>query len=486
MEVLDLERWNTCQMIHTLEKQLNVLLIEEEKDAGCSIENAIRENGKIALALTRVHRLTQGLESLKQKNFDIILLDSRLPERERLETFTLVKQQASMIPIIVLSCAGEFDLEAIRLGAQDCLPKNQVYGDRLLRSIVYSIERQREKERLQQQIARERQMGRIIERIRGSLDPRQILNTTVFEVRQLLNADRVFIYRANGGESARIVARAEKNSPDSADLPTPTQTLQQIQPFLSSSDCHLPPGCSWPRDLASRQCLNSIVNVPIWQTRSDHSTSLWGQLIAQDASGDRSWQEWEIGFLSQLAQQVAIAILQSELYQTVERQASADGLTGIANRRQFDRQLAEEWQKHARYRLPLSLILCDVDFFKRYNDFYGHLAGDDCLKKVAAAIARSCRRMTDIPCRYGGEEFAVILPKTDYSGAFQVGRSIKQTLAKMLIAHEGSLVSDRVTLSIGIATHIPDRSLLAETLIESADHALRSAKTNGRNQIISR
>jgi diguanylate cyclase (GGDEF)-like protein len=137
-----------------------------------------------------------------------------------------------------------------------------------------------------------------------------------------------------------------------------------------------------------------------------------------------------------------------------------------------------------RDRTPLSLILCDIDFFKPYNDTYGHQAGDECLKQVAVAIQKVSKRPLDFVARYGGEEFAVILPNTNIEGALLVAEAIKQAIANLAIPHKSSLVNDYVTLSLGVISMIPTAEQSLGTLIAHADKALYAAKKQGRNRAI--
>lgn len=168
----------------------------------------------------------------------------------------------------------------------------------------------------------------------------------------------------------------------------------------------------------------------------------------------------------------------------VHKLANTDGLTKVANRRQFDECLYQEWLRLKRDRLPLSLILCDVDYFKLYNDTYGHQAGDDCLIKVAKAIQHSVRRASDIVARYGGEEFVVLLPNTSEEGAKVVAQLIQSKIEDLRIPHKTSKVSSTVTMSLGISTLVPTAELSKESLIALADEALYQAKKNGRNQFV--
>jgi diguanylate cyclase (GGDEF)-like protein/PAS domain S-box-containing protein len=166
----------------------------------------------------------------------------------------------------------------------------------------------------------------------------------------------------------------------------------------------------------------------------------------------------------------------------LERLVSIDGLTQVANRRCFDQFIAQEWQRLAREKQPLSLIFCDVDYFKLYNDHYGHQQGDDCLKKIAQAMSQVVKRPADLVARYGGEEFAIILPNTLTEGAITVAQAIQTEIQQLKLQHEHSKVSLYVTISLGIATIIPDVEQSPELLINQADTALYAAKKQGRNQ----
>ncbi|MGL5075717.1 MAG: diguanylate cyclase, partial [Waterburya sp.] len=197
-----------------------------------------------------------------------------------------------------------------------------------------------------------------------------------------------------------------------------------------------------------------------------------------------------IKFLKQVALQLEIAIKQSELYQhleqanqELEKLAVLDGLTKIANRRKFDQYLEGEWKRLTRERSPLSLILCDIDYFKLYNDTYGHQAGDRCLQKVAQAISKVIKRPADLVARYGGEEFAVILPNTDAGGAKYLARQIRLQIEALKIPHINSKVDLYVTLSLGVASCIPNGGLGFYALVAAADKGLYQAKELGRNQV---
>lgn len=175
-------------------------------------------------------------------------------------------------------------------------------------------------------------------------------------------------------------------------------------------------------------------------------------------------------------------IIREEIASQFEDLANIDQLTKLANRRKFDSALANEWRRAKRFKKELSLLMIDIDYFKKLNDSYGHLKGDEYLHKIAQAIKGSLRRPGDLPARYGGEEFSVILPETGEHGAYFVARVIEQNIEELKLVHEYS-ESGRITVSIGIGVVVPDERCSESDIIGKADKALYTAKSEGRNCI---
>jgi diguanylate cyclase (GGDEF)-like protein len=173
--------------------------------------------------------------------------------------------------------------------------------------------------------------------------------------------------------------------------------------------------------------------------------------------------------------------MQQQQRETLQQESRLDTLTQIANRRRFDEFLAREWHYHGQAQINLSLILCDVDYFKQFNDRYGHLAGDSCLKQIAQVLQSCINPTVDLVARYGGEEFGIILPNTDLNGALRVVRRIQQAIAGLAIPHSESQVHPCLTLSMGITGTIPTPDQPMQALIATADAALYAAKERGRN-----
>jgi len=166
----------------------------------------------------------------------------------------------------------------------------------------------------------------------------------------------------------------------------------------------------------------------------------------------------------------------------LQKLAALDGLTGIANRRRFDEALRLEWQRGRRQKTSLSLLLCDVDHFKLYNDHFGHPAGDLCLKKTAAVLTGQLKRPADLAARYGGEEFAILLPDTSMDGALQLAEGCRGALDRLALPHPNSH-HGTVTMSMGAASTVPGGHMTLETLVAQADEALYEAKRSGRNRV---
>ncbi|CAH1746304.1 Putative Diguanylate cyclase [Thauera humireducens] len=180
------------------------------------------------------------------------------------------------------------------------------------------------------------------------------------------------------------------------------------------------------------------------------------------------------------AHQQVVALYSAQ--QSLEDKAVRDKLTGVPNRRAFDAAFEREWNRASRLKAPLSVIMIDVDFFKKYNDHYGHQAGDTCLAAVAKALSAACRRQTDLLARYGGEEFVALLFHTPRDDALRIGESLRAAVEKLQLEHVAN-TTGVVTISLGGATCLPTPEHSAQALLESADAALYRAKENGRNRV---
>ncbi|MDT8387482.1 MAG: diguanylate cyclase [Thiogranum sp.] len=213
------------------------------------------------------------------------------------------------------------------------------------------------------------------------------------------------------------------------------------------------------------------------------------ELLARIRAHTKSYlaqKERDDAYLTMKKMQQQLETMNVELARSnreLHRLSSLDGLTGVSNRRQFDITLNQEWQRSIRAESPLSLIFADIDFFKSYNDHYGHQAGDDCLRKVAGTLQLTVHRPADLVSRYGGEEFVMILPDTTEEGALAVAEKTLHSIIDLNIPHAASEIAGHVSLSIGVATVYPKEGDLDEQLVRAADQALYLAKEHGRNRI---
>lgn len=227
--------------------------------------------------------------------------------------------------------------------------------------------------------------------------------------------------------------------------------------------------------------------VTLWLGRSvDWALLCWygvGSLLVMVFVAAVIERQERIGFLQGLLLEHESSERQ-RLNLQLERLAQQDGLTHIANRRHFDDSLAREWDRARRDGSMLALLFIDVDYFKPYNDTYGHAAGDECLVALGQVLADAARRPGDVAARYGGEEFVVILPGTDLVGAREVAERIQAEMTALALPHAGSQVAHYVTVSIGVAAAVPGPGEPAQVLLDAADKAVYLAKRGGRNRIV--
>ena len=191
-----------------------------------------------------------------------------------------------------------------------------------------------------------------------------------------------------------------------------------------------------------------------------------------------------IGFMFDISERKKTEEQVMRLQKELEELSFKDGLTGVANRRMFDSIMEVEWANARRHQQPLSLIVIDIDHIKQYNDFYGHIQGDDCLRRVAQALGSAGTRARDFFARYGGEEFVLVLPETDVDAAKKIAERCRSLIFKQQIPHENSSTSRIVTVSLGVGTIVPSHDAEPIMFIEAVDRLLYKAKQNGRNCVV--
>lgn len=361
-------------------------------------------------------------------------------------------------------------------------------GERTL-AILRDVTTRKQQERgLRQQLHLERSLLQAIQAIRSPLALEEVFPAAVDEMSSVLDIDRATVVRLDEARGHWVhVAdyRRDLRWPSALNLEFPdldnslasqlkefeiveVPDFSQVDDPVNTQVRHLFPG-TW-------------ILVPIRV-----GDRLWGSLSLNRRDPNRVWKTVERELAVTIAQQLAIAIQQGELYeqlrtanQRLAQLATTDELTQVANRRSFEQVLHQEWRRMARAQLSLSLIMLDIDYFKQYNDTYGHLAGDRCLVAVAQTIAQAANRPGDLVARYGGEEFAVILPETTLENATYLAETIRQAILDVHLPHEVSPLGC-ITISLGVACTRPQGDPQPELLIAAADAALYRAKAHGRN-----
>ncbi len=358
-------------------------------------------------------------------------------------------------------------------------------------SCIDISERKNAERLIAQQAEQDRIETQISQRIHESLALEIITKTAVREINQFLQVERLSLVKIKDFKQVEILATAVKSEqtvnnnllsePPPLNLNWQTYSAQLARGAIVTVEKERkfkPNSNNFSSEPTKLSCRSQLL-VPIIVEKQ-----LWGLLVAEQFSQSRFWHTQETKLLARITIQLGIAIQKSELYQQVEQLAVIDSLTGIANRRKFARYIDNEWRRLAREKAPLSLILCDLDYFKLYNDTYGHQAGDRCLHKIAQAIRQAIKRPADLAARYGGEELAIILPNTAPEGAKKVAEKISLQVEALQIPHINSPIDIYLTVSIGVAGSVPCHNSSPQTLIENADRALYRAKELGRDRVV--
>ncbi|WP_439503701.1 sensor domain-containing diguanylate cyclase [Methylophaga sp.] len=239
----------------------------------------------------------------------------------------------------------------------------------------------------------------------------------------------------------------------------------------------------WVVDYCVSQSKSGIDHEADYRALTKGGNYVWIRDVVHVVRKENGEVDSLIGFMFDISERKKTEQELIKLQKELEELSFKDGLTGVANRRMFDSVIETEWLKARQNKQPLSLIIIDIDFFKEYNDFYGHLQGDDCLKQVAETLNNVKARSRDFFGRFGGEEFIMLLPEADENAAWSIAERCRQALFKKQIPHEQSKVSQLLTISLGVSTMIPSHDDEHNELISRADKQLYQAKQKGRNCI---
>lgn len=415
----------------------------------------VAPNGKLAL------------KSVQYYPPNLILLDIMMPLIDGYEVCKRLKaeEQTKDIPVIFLSALDEAvdKVKAFNWGAVDYVSK-PFENVEVLARIEHQLTIQRQKKSLQKEIEERKKIEENLQQSRRLLA--SVLNSSL---------DGIMAFNS--------VRDEDKNIVDFECMlvnPVAAETIGKTKKYLIGK--HFLKELPSLTNTSLLEYYQSIVTTGIIINKEfyyQHEyVKGWFQLVAVKIGDGVAVTFRDITDRKQME----LTLQQANLI--LEKKANIDSLTHLANRRRFDEYLNQEWRRMLEKKQPLSLILCDVDYFKFYNDSYGHQTGDECLRQVAAAIARSVRYPEDLAARYGGEEFAIILPNTTAKNAVKVAQKIRSELHKLKIAHRSSTASQYVTLSLGVASMIPTSELSPADSIAAADEVLYEAKKQGRDRVV--
>ncbi len=415
-------------------KQVHILVVDDDKMIRQVLQKGIHHAG---YDCSVAESAKEALKILETRTVDVVITDIKMPEMDGIELTKIVKEKYQSDVIVITGYSEDFIYEeVIELGASDFAEKPVRLGELNVRL---------------KQVLKERQLLK-------ALEDSEKRYRAIFEQA----ADSIVLIDAESETLVEFNHRAHENlgytSKEFANLSlsdfefseTPNEVTAHIQKVIQTG--------SDTFETKHRTKSGKIRDIQVSSCAMPIGRRKFIQSIWRDITDIKRAQE------------------------TLRRLSYLDGLSGIANRRYFEEILQREWNRGARNSLPLSLLMADIDHFKAYNDTYGHLSGDDCLKQVAKAMNETVRRPADLVARYGGEEFAIILPDTDLEGSHVVAEMLRLEVERLQIKHSASLVCDNITISLGGAATIPNKSTAPTTLISEADHALYLAKKEGRNR----
>lgn len=361
--------------------------------------------------------------------------------------------------------------------------------------VAFDITVQKDAEaKLWQQVKRDHLIAKISQDISRSENLDEVLPQVVCEVRQHLAVDRLAMIDLRSKMAGKVTFEDHSPAVESMLTWEIRHPWAVKETFLEKYRQGYPMGVANVHDQALTKA--ELTFLEFFQIEADltvpllEEKKLWG-LLSAHSSTPREWQPEDRRLLETLGTLVSTAIQRDRLHrnltkanQKLKRFAYLDGLTQVANRRRFEQFINHEWRRLMREHLPIALIMADIDYFKAYNDIYGHQSGDECLRRIAGTLRSTVQRPADMVARYGGEEFAVVLPNTNLEGAETVAQKIRLMVRNQKIPHQGSTASKIVTVSMGVAAMFPHPLKAPDDLIEAADQALYRAKDEGRDRIV--
>ena len=459
---------------------VQLLLVEDNSDQREIIIRAFRKKDP-AIRITTTENGPACLEMLGRGHFDAIILDYSLPMLDGLEVMGQIQQQGYTVPVIMVTGQGDEQVavEAMKRGAYDYIIKTRNYQETLPIVVQKVIEKNQLRKRLDEASLRTHRLYEISLSVTKKRRVEVLIGTLVEGARQLIQAEAALLLLIDPERAEVHQVSSSGFQIDPAALQGPVSSTgffglayTQQQPVVIETPDQHP---LWRTTPTHQPVLRQILAVPL-----PRQEWVGGVLVVANKQDTGPFVTEDIDTLSTLAVHATVAIDNARFLEEVERQAVTDSLTGFYNHQEFQKRLAEEVERGNRYGNPFSLLMLDIDHFKILNDTHGHVAGDTILKETVKIIRKSIRNV-DIPSRYGGEEFTLILPETTGNKAKIVAERIRQSVEQASFMTPSGHPT-HVSVSIGIAS-FPETANSREGLIISADQALYFAKEGGRNQV---
>ena len=467
-----------------MKNHLKILLIDGD-EASREVVRRLLKRSKLNADLNEVEDYNLGVEIIKAQEFDCILADYHLPDAKGIEIMDQIREiNADGVPVILLARMGneKMAVEALKKGAADYVSKNELNSEVLKRSITNAVQihqfQQKASAAERALLEREKRYRTIVETVSDiiiGLDGKgeiEFVNPAIrflgYEPSEVVGKHiEKFIKKVEGqdyndGLVSQITTRGVGLMA--------TKNLEVD--FLVKKESLL-----WEKNKSIPVLMDAF---GLWDVPDEMAFKGVGEknflgtlCIARNITELKAMEEELLTAQSKLI----------DLVEELKELATKDALTGIANRRFFDEYLKKEWKRAQRDRNVFSIVMIDLDFFKFYNDTYGHQKGDHCLKKVANVIEAAMKRPADMAARFGGEEFVLVLPETSFKGAMRLSKELRKSIFDLNLEHKANPNESRVTISLGVATAVVDKEADFKNLLSKADKALYAAKNNGRNQV---
>ena len=448
-------------------KHFNILVVDGNRVSRKVYSKLLHKQFQDQCRILEVERGEDGLYFCETQNIGCVLIDYHLPDMHGLEFLNALNSRMAnhYIPVVILTGQGDETtaVQAMKSGAQDYLVKGTFSQELLAQAVQNAIE----KVELLEELDRKRHdLEHTNAELKNEIAYRKEVEENLRLFRDLINqtSDALFIINP---DTAELI---DFNDAVSEALGYDKEELGHMT--MLSFDAGIEGKAAWKNMVRTIMISTNRIAESTFRRKdgSEYPVEVNYRYISHD----------EKNYLVALGRDITE---RKKVEAKLRDLSNRDGLTGVYNRRFLDETLAVEWKRLRRHKQPLSVIMIDVDFFKKYNDSYGHQAGDQCLKTVASVLQEGVNRPADFVARYGGEEFAVILPDTDKEGAVFLADEFREGINSLEIPHSGSEITEHVTASFGVATMIPGQKAGFNQLLEMADKALYEAKGAGRNQV---